>query len=94
MVLPGTLFYGVCYIRAIYTCLQHSEGFLQRYESYYWLDYIPMDAVQKDTFLYLLKICDLYITNAFLSADKKWQNKLYADVLSKELYIPKLSVVV
>ena len=77
------VFYGVCYTRAVYTCLQHSCEFKQHYEAIYWLDYLPRDSFEEDAFFYLLKTCDLYITNAFLSDEKKRKNAIYINRLHK-----------
>lgn len=71
------VFYGVCYTRAIYMCLQMSENFTSQYCSYYWMEYLKMDAVQEELFSYLLEICDLYIYNAFLTREKRRINNAY-----------------
>lgn len=87
------LFYGVCYSRAICTCLRNSGGFSARYHSYYWMEYLKRDALQEEIFSCILELCDLYIYNAFLTPEKRKINSTYLSRLSKHcihLSIPVL----
>lgn len=87
------IFYGVCYSRAIYTCLQNSREFSLRYQSYYWMEYLKMDALQEEVFSYMLELCDLYFYNAFLTPEKRKINNAYLSRLNKHcihLSIPLL----
>lgn len=77
------LFYGVCYSRAVCTCLRNSREFSSRYHSYYWMEYLKMDALQEEFFSYMLELCDLYLYNAFLTPEKRKINNAYLSRLNK-----------
>lgn len=62
------LFYGVCHIRAIKDCLNFSNNFNQKYNMYYFLDYIKYDLYEQSLLYLLLDICDLFIYTFFLSS--------------------------
>lgn len=88
------LFYGVCYSRAIYTCLQSSREFSLRYHSYYWMEYLKMDALQEELFSYMLEICDFYLYNAFFTPEKRRLNNAYLARLNKHCIIISIPVLV
>ena len=77
------LFYGVCYVRAIYTCLQHSEKFTSVYESFYWMEYLKMDALEDALFSCLLGMCDLFIYSAYLTPEKRRISSAYLSRLDQ-----------
>jgi UDP-2,3-diacylglucosamine pyrophosphatase LpxH len=77
------VFYGVCYIRAIYTCLLESDEFQTEYEAMYWLDYLRRDARQEQLFFLMLELCDLFVCNAFLSESARKKNDMYMGRLKK-----------
>lgn len=77
------LFYGVCYVRAICTCLRHSDEFTSQYESCYWMEYLKMDAAEEALFSCFLELCDLYVYNAFLTPEKRRLSLAYLSRLDK-----------
>lgn len=84
------LCYGVCYIRAIRNCLNYSQGFSQKYASWYFLDYLEKNAVEYFLFQTLLKICDVFIYNTYVSKEGVRQNKTYLNKINKKCLAIKI----
>lgn len=84
------IFYGVCYMRALYSCLIESEKFRKEYEAIYWLDYRRMDPEEYELYSFLLPMCDLFIYTVSISFDKSQRNQAYLSRLSKECRTVKI----
>ena len=88
------VFYGVCYIRAIYTCLMESVQFKQEFDAMYWLDYMGMDAGQEQLFFLMLGLCDLFVCNAFISEQAQRRNGIYTERLSSKCRIISIPILI
>lgn len=55
------LFYGVCYMRALYNCLAESKAFTDRYVLFYFLDYHAFVPYDDEKLRLLLRLADLYL---------------------------------
>ncbi len=87
------LFYGVCYMRAIYNCIIKSKKFCEKYEAFYWLDYRKMEPQEYEFFSFLLPLCDLFLYNVFVSFDKLQRSQAYLHRLSKECRIIRVPLI-
>lgn len=86
--------YGVCYMRALYNCLEKSLGFSEDYEIFYSLSYLERNAVDDFFLKFLIGICDLYLYNATLSPEERMkQEELlhYLPIGSKRVGIPVIA---
>lgn len=88
------LFYGVCYMRALYNCVRRSKEFQKRYEAFYWLDYRKMEPEEYEMFSFLLPLCGLFFYNTCVSADKSKRIHAYLSRLSKDCRTVRIPLVV
>lgn len=87
------LCYGVCYIRAVRNCLKSSYNFSEKYASWYFLDYLEKNTTEYFLFEVLLKICDVFIYNLYVSKEGIRQNKTYLKRISPKCLAIKIPLI-
>lgn len=83
------VFYGVCYIRALYHCLVESSLFTELYDSYYWLSYRTRSAMEQELFLFLLSMADLYVCHEAITTE----NRIYFSLLKQGCRVIRIPMV-
>lgn len=83
------VFYGVCYMRALYHCIVESPLFTDVYDSYYWLSYRPRSVVEQETFRLLLGMADLYICHKAMTTE----NHIYFALLKQDCRVIRIPLV-
>lgn len=84
------VFYGVCYMRALYHCLVESPFFTDIYDSYYWLSYRTKSVVGQEIFRLLLGMADLYVCHEAVTAE----NQVYFSLLKQDCRVIRIPLVI
>lgn len=85
------IFYGVCYMRALYSCMVASTDFSRKYAAFYWLDYRRLAPEEYELYSFLLPLCDLFVYTVNISFEKSRRNQSYLSRLPgkcKKVSIP------
>lgn len=83
------VFYGVCYMRALYHCLMESSFFTDIYDSYYWLNYQTRNVVEQEIFQLLLRMADLYICHKAMTIE----TRVYLSLLRQSCRVIRIPLV-
>ncbi|MCI8373329.1 MAG: hypothetical protein HFI75_13255 [Lachnospiraceae bacterium] len=78
------LLYGICHLRGISECLRQSKEFTERYEVFYYANYLISSVYGNMRFQYIITKCDLLIYNFAASPESSRMNEAVLSRLPKK----------